>query len=467
MSPRTSPAWLTPRRAAVAAAAVVALYLAAPGAAPSRRRLRQPSLPRRLARGRHRAPPAGSQSLPAGYLVAIAARQGRARRTGSASCCSASSRSPSRLPPRGAHRLDLQADAVRAHCCRRAHGAVRVRDQVHADPGHGDAVLRRLRCRRRRVHPIPSRGSVAWLVAGVAVTGVARAIRTAGVALGLAAAPFPPPRARRRRRRGGDRGDRGRGGRAVLPRHSRRQLARRAARARSGTSRTAPPLVGGGGCQRPDLVLAELGLRADHRRDGLRSSRWSAGRSVATPHARPCGRVRGGDDGDHPAVPDRAPALLPAGRSLPRRLLRARREAAAAAGGGLRSRLRRARAGGPRVLDVPSYTGDRFPSGTRVATSPPRTAPLWEAPVPATRTGWKSASRGPCVATTPTLLPSREHERTTGTARARAAGDREAERRRACAARVLPRERSARARVRDDPGVDVARRGLDGLRGRA
>ena len=393
ISPRGNRAGLadaSPRRGRGSGRRRAPLPGGAPGPAPSRRRLRLLFLGASLADGTGLHRRARSRCRPV-----TPSRSQRSTRPGSpdrpASCCSASSRSPSRLPPRGAHFVSICVTRS-AHCCRRAHGAVRVRDQVHADPGHGDAVLRpspRSPSPRTRSR---AGGSVAWLVAGVAVTGVACAIRTAGVALGLARhSPFPPP------------------ARASSPsswRGSRRSRSWRSRRTTStfssaagATSRSAlalaravlaPPLVGGGGCQRPDLVLAELGLRADHRRDGGCAPRGGRlGALVATPHARP-GRVRGGDDGDHPAVPDRAPALLPAGRSLPRRLLRARREAAAAAGGGLRSSFAALGLAGLGHSTFLSYTGDRFPE--RYAGGNPRTAPPGEAPVPATRTGWKSAS---------------------------------------------------------------------------
>ena len=118
---------------------------------------------------------------------------------------------------------------------------------------------------------------------------------------------------------------------------------------------------------------------------GLRSSRWSAGRSGRDAARSSCGRVRGGDDGDHPAAPDRAPALLPAGRSLPRRLLRARREAAAAAGGGLRSSFAALGLAGLGHSTFLSYTGDRFPERYGAWPSPPRTALLSARPGDANR----------------------------------------------------------------------------------
>ena len=71
------------------------------------------------------------------------------------------------------------------------------------------------------------------------------------------------PRTRRRRSRGGDRGDRG--SQAVSRTTSTSSSAAGAdepLRARLARAVLAPPLVGGGGCQRADLVLAELGLRA-------------------------------------------------------------------------------------------------------------------------------------------------------------------------------------------------------------
>jgi hypothetical protein len=194
------PAWLTPRRAAVAAAAVVGLLYVAALPGPLRLDVDSANLlyiGGSLADGTGFHPP-GSQSLPPGYPIAIAAldEAGLAGPVGfmllgvvSLAVALAASWSALRLDLR-LTRAELTVVAILTALSVYAikYTLVPVTEMLFFAVS---AVAVAAYARSR------AGGSVAWLVAGAAITGVACAIRTAGVALGLAAVlAFPTARAR-------------------------------------------------------------------------------------------------------------------------------------------------------------------------------------------------------------------------------------------------------------------------------